>query len=218
MLISELEFGSLLTYCSSKEETSNTVEIKKSKNVMYTLKQEKKILSVNKFMSELISERIKNNLSDFPFKDFFGAHVLLVPVPKSSLMQTGSLWVSEKIAKSLATKGLGIYCSCLERVKAVQKSAYVKANERPKPIDHFNSLRFNPSIHHPKEIVLIDDIVTRGATLIGCASILRKQFPDAKIRAFVVMRTITNPINFISITQPCVGKITLSNGETFRNP
>ena len=71
----------------------------------------------------------------------------------------------------------------------------------------------------PDEIVLIDDIVTRGATLLGPANRLADVFPQTRIRAFAAMRTISNPDEFNELYDPCVGTIELrESGDTLRRP
>lgn len=222
MLLSKLDFASYLSYCSSKENSENIDKIKQSKDFMISLKREGMIKTSNgsiKVFSEFVAEKIKNNLIELSFKDFFGDDVALVPIPKSSLMQKDSLWVPDKIAKALASQGLGIYYPCLERSVAIFKSSYSKPENRPKPIDHFESINIKSLIAQPSQFVLVDDVVTRGSTMLGCASVLKERFPKATIRGFAVMRTISASGEFVSINSPVTGEITLlSNNETLRSP
>ena len=215
MLLSELEFGSYLTYSPrGKSELA-----KRSKNIMIYLKSEGNIGTPPKFMSEVVAYRMKESIDQMPFKHFFNENVSLVPIPKSSLMQQNALWVSEKIAKALSKQAFGNFYPCLKRIKPVQKAAYaVPSNRRPKAIEHYNSIECQQLIHRPKEIVLIDDIITRGSTLLGCASRLKEIFPDVPIRAFAVIRTISHPDDFKKIEDPCIGTITRSGNATFRKP
>lgn len=37
-------------------------------------------------------------------------------------------------------------------------------------------------------IIIVDDVVTRGATIMGAAARLREAFPNARIRAFTIAR------------------------------
>ena len=215
MLLSKLEFGSYLTY-SPRGQSETAVRSRYWKDC---LKNEKGVESPPKFMSQLVAERIKKDIDQMPFKHFFNENVSLVPIPKSSLMQQNALWVSEKIAKALSKQAFGNFYPCLKRIKPVQKAAYaVPSNRRPKAIEHYSSIECQQLIHRPKEIVLIDDIITTGSTLLGCASKLEEIFPDVPIRAFAVIRTISDPDNFKAIESPCVGTITRSGNDTFREP
>nr|NIP61938.1 phosphoribosyltransferase [Nitrosopumilaceae archaeon]NIU01370.1 phosphoribosyltransferase [Nitrosopumilaceae archaeon]NIU87713.1 hypothetical protein [Nitrosopumilaceae archaeon]NIV66109.1 hypothetical protein [Nitrosopumilaceae archaeon]NIX61972.1 hypothetical protein [Nitrosopumilaceae archaeon] len=63
---------------------------------------------------------------------------------------------------------------------------------------------------------LVDDVVTRGATIIGAANRLKDVFPDATIRAFVAVRTVGS--KFSRLIDPCKDTIILQNGETYRKP
>ena len=214
MFLSELEFGSFLTYCPR----GNSDLIKTSKNIRNYLKSEMNIGSPPKFFSEFVTERLKESIDLMPFKHFFGQNVSLVPVPKSSLMQPNTLWVSEKIAKALSRQDFGEFYPCLKRVKPLQKAAYAVPLNRPKAIDHYNSLECQQLVHRPKELVLIDDIVTRGSTLLGCANRLKEIFSDVPIRAFAIIRTISDPDRFTKIENPCIGTITQYNNDTIREP
>lgn len=216
MLLSKLEYGSYLTY--SPRGQSETA--KKSRYWRDCLKNEKSVVeSPPKFMSQLVVERLKESIDKMPFKHFFNENVSLVPVPKSSLMQPNTLWVSEKIAKALSKQAFGSVYPCLKRIKPVQKAAYaVPSSKRPKAIEHYNSIECQQLVHRPKGIVLIDDIITRGSTLLGCASKVKEIFPDVPILAFAVIRTISDPDDLIKIEDPCVGIITLSGNDTIRKP
>lgn len=68
--------------------------------------------------------------------------------------------------------------------------------------------------------ISIDDIMTRGATLMGAANRLNDAFPNAHIRAFAAMRTISNSDEFHEMYTPCVGVITYRSNQddTIRRP
>ncbi|MEK6982929.1 MAG: hypothetical protein AABX33_00005 [Nanoarchaeota archaeon] len=214
MLLSELKFGSYLTY--SPHGKSDLA--KRSKNIMIYLKSERSIGNPPKFMSQFVAEKIKESIDQMPFKHFFSQDASLVPIPKSSLMQPNTLWASEKIANALSKQAFGDFYPCLKRTKPLPKAAYAVPSNRPKAIDHYNSVECQPLVHRPKVIVLIDDIITRGSTLLGCASRLREIFSDVPICAFAVIRMMSDPDDFTKIEDPCIGTITLSNNNTFRNP
>lgn len=65
------------------------------------------------------------------------------------------------------------------------------------------------------EIVVVDDIVTRGSTFLGAAARVSEVYPRAVIRAFAVARTarLTDEIE-----DPCVGAITVVGDNPRRQP
>jgi len=95
----------------------------------------------------------------------------------------------------------------LERIKALPKSAFSLPADRPKVTPHLESLAVDGSLEPPEQILLVDDIITRGATLMGAANRLLEVFPAAQIRAFAAMRTISDSNEFRNIYSPCVGNV-----------
>lgn len=85
--------------------------------------------------------------------------------------------------------GLGkVSEECLERITAVARSSGQRiGTNRPKASQHYESMRVNELLLEPKEIVLVDDVITRGSTIMGGVNRLAKAFPNAKIRAFAIM-------------------------------
>ena len=171
-------------------------------------------------MSIWIAQRILNLKTDLQFFPFFQPDTVLVPTPKSSLMRPHTLWVPERISKALVDVGLGKeVVPCLVRTKPVPKSAYSTPGGRPFPADHYDSMRVQRGLSEPGEILLIDDIVTRGSTLLGAANRLMDAFPETTIRAFAAMRTVSNPAEFREVIDPRVGTINLrASGDTIRRP
>jgi adenine/guanine phosphoribosyltransferase-like PRPP-binding protein len=68
-----------------------------------------------------------------------------------------------------------------------------------------------------EEIVLIDDVVTRGTMFLASASLLREAFPKIKIRAFALVRTMSG-LEVAQIENPSVGKITPFLAHAERRP
>lgn len=213
-LIDEVKYGSL--YCYSPRPTNDEGQI--SKNVMLYLKRDSKNSKTGKLFSEFIAETIKTNLDNYPFKNFFGEDVALVPIPKSSLMREGSLWVPDRLASAMEKQKLGRKYPCLKRIKAVAKAAGSRNEDRPKAKDHFESIECIVKFPLPSKIILIDDVITRGSTSLGCASKLRKFFPKAEILVFAIIRTISDDDDFVKIEDSSLGKIELRGEDTFRNP
>lgn len=218
MKISQIDFGSFLTY-----SPYGVTDIeKRSRTARTNLKRDEfiNIESKQLLMSDYLAGLIKKRLDTLPFASFFNENSVLIPVPSSSLLQPNSIWAPELLANALVKVGLGKDAkSCLQRVEAVAKSSKVSSENRPKVVDHYNSMAVQKILDEPKEILVIDDIVTRGSTLLGAVNRLADAFPNTKIRGFAFMRTITNSNEFESIVKPCTGKITLrDDGWPLRRP
>ncbi|MGI0012389.1 MAG: hypothetical protein ACREBU_02945 [Nitrososphaera sp.] len=210
-----VEFGSLLSY---SPRGWSTVQ-QQSRSTMNALKDDEFVMQPPVLMSSLVGDLVHGNLDRLPFAHFFINNPILVPTPKSSLMQEDTLWVPNRLAHALLKRGLGKAVNeCLKRVIPLQKSATSPPEDRPKADDHLRSMSIQKILPEPKEILLIDDVVTRGATLLGAANKLADVFPTARIRAFAAMRTVSNPDEFDDIYDPRRGSIELIGVDTFRNP
>lgn len=218
MKISQIDFGSFLTYSPYGE--TNIAEGSRTARTNLKRDEHVNIGTEQLLMSDYLAELIKKRLDTLPFASFFNENSVLIPAPSSSLLQPNSLWVPERLANALVNAGLGKEVkSCLERAEAVAKSSKVSSENRPKVIDHYNSMAVQKILDEPKEILVIDDIVTRGSTLLGAVNRLADAFPSARIRGFAFMRTITNSNEFEKIVKPCTGKITLrDDGWPLRRP
>jgi len=201
-----LEFGSLLSYCP--RSTSQEGEL--AKKVMRAIKNEGVIRSqlgdlfAPKFVAKVLKIKIyKKGI----FTDFFGEDTVLVPVPRSSPIRKDSLWPSLQIAKAIEHEGLGTVRPVLKRIKPVPRSSMVPPESRPRPTDHYESIKVEKYKLSSQKLLLIDDIVTRGHTFLGSAWCLQKAFPDAKIKAFAAMRTVSIESEFRKIIDPVRGQI-----------
>lgn len=130
-------------------------------------------------------------------------------------------WPALRISRELEDRRLcgGIAC-VLERHVPVAKSALVtKGVERPTPEQHAASLRCTSEPNAPPmQITIVDDVVTRGSTLLGCAWVLAERFPEATIRALAVVRTMSG-LEVGSILDPVDdGRIYLRSGSPRREP
>jgi len=215
MLLSQLEFGALLSYAPRGDSPF----LQHSRDIMIALKNEGFVEEPPILMSQWVAQTIQRNRPALPFASFFQPNTILVPTPKSSLMRPDTLWVPERIATALVRMGLGKeVVPCLVRVKPVRKAASSAPNKRPSSVEHYESIVVQGRLSKPDEILLVDDIVTRGATLLGSASRLADAFPEAHIRAFAAMRTISNPSEFNQLYDPCVGTIDLRASGAIRRP
>ena len=119
------------------------------------------------------------------FGRFFDGASVFVPVPGSAPTQRGEPSVAMDLATALVREGLGAgIWPGLARKSAVRKSSTAAAGTRPTVAQHFESLALAPIAQAPDQILLIDDVVTRGRTLLAAASRLHEAFPKTEIRAF----------------------------------
>lgn len=113
----------------------------------------------------------------------------LVPTPGSAPRDADHPWVSEHIAQALRAVGVGVAVAhLLRRQQAVAKSAFALPGERPSVDQHYLTMRVTRVMPPTTTLVLIDDVVTRGRTLLAAASRLAEAYPDATIQAFALIR------------------------------
>ena len=128
-----------------------------------------------------------------------------------------SLWVYH--ANSGGCNGCDIeVLNVLTRARAVKKSAFATPADRPRAVTHFESLAVQRSLVRPTRLLLIDDFITRGATLLGAASRLQLAYPQSEIRGFALVRSMTDG-DIAAIGAPCEGTVILNEaGESTRRP
>jgi hypothetical protein len=167
--LTQLTFGSLLAYCPndySEKGIHARMWMAAVKNDYFVTEigGQKPILT-----SDFIAAKIKQDLDQLPFKHFFGQNVALVQIPRSSLIRKNALWVPDRLAQALQKSGLGTRQCLLTRVIPVNRSSQSAPKNRPSPIEHYDSLSATKAPEIPKRIVLVDDIITGGHTMMGAA-------------------------------------------------
>ena len=111
---------------------------------------------------------------------------------------------------------LGTVSPVLKRTRRVTKSAWTRGADRPRALEHFDTISMEQSLIKPERIVFIDDFVTRGATF-WCA-FAQSEIAAADIKAFALVRSITDG-EIEAIREPVTGTIDLdSDGESWRRP
>jgi predicted amidophosphoribosyltransferase len=154
-----------------------------------------------------------------PLAGFFGATDVLVPVPGSAPHIAGRLWAAEELAAALINEGLGGSAwSGLRRVHAVHKSATAPPGARPTVDLHYDSFRVEQASVPPANVVLIDDVVTKGRTLLAAACRVQEAFPCAQVRAFALVRTMGRVCGVRQLLDPCQGEIRWRRGDARRCP
>ena len=168
------------------------------------------------------------------FAPAFGARVVLVPVPGSSPVQRAD-WAGERLAWCLKEVGLASEVwPVLRRLHAVRKSAFAAAGQRPSVLEHYASFAVDCALCAPAvigqgplvkechrtelQLTLVDDVITRGRTLLAAAGRLREAFPGAEIRAFALLRTLGLDETLRQILDPCEGEVRWISGDARRYP
>jgi hypothetical protein len=149
---------------------------------------------------------------------FFGADVTLVPVPGSSPLVRGGLWVPLLVARELHAAGLCRDVSPLvTRIGAVAKSAYQPAAQRPTVQQNYDSLNAQVLAPAPTRIVLVDDVITMGSTMLAAARRVAEAYPQAEVRGFALVRTMSG-VDVPVIVEPCTGTIEARRDRAVRRP
>ncbi len=168
------------------------------------------------------------------FATAFGAGVVLVPVPGSAPLQRAD-WVGERLASCLREVGLAAEVwSILRRRHAVRKSAFAAAGERPTVLEHYASFAVerassdrapiglcglaSESRGKGLQLTLVDDVITRGRTLLAAAARLHEAFPGAQVRAFALLRTLGPDETLHRVLDPCEGEVRWVRGDARRRP
>ena len=218
-----LEFASLLSYPPRPDEVAEALraEARGARNLVLQLKDGRLVGTP----PESVSARIARLLSSAPVSaravtPFLPRTATLVPVPKSSLLTRGGLWVPDQLSRELVRLGLGRrVAQLLERTEPIPKAARSLSTDRPSAVLNYQTLAARRDLDTPSELVLVDDVVTAGATLLGSLNRLREAYPQVPIRAFAAARTLTDPSRFRAIIEPVAGVILLRpNGRTQRDP
>ena len=70
----------------------------------------------------------------------------------------------------------------------------------------------------PPIITVVDDVVTKGNTLLAAVSLLGSVFPNATVRGFAVLRTMGLVPEIDRIVDPCEGEVTWNGWDADRQP
>ena len=167
-----------------------------------------------------VAARVLESVQREIFPGFFGADVTLVPVPgRAPIKDQGTLWIPERICQALVAVGLGREVwPGLRRTHAVQKSAFATPGARPEVQTHIDSLEVTSGVPPTINLLLVDDFVTKGRTILAAATVLRTAFPEAQIQAFAVVRTMGLVTDVEKIRWPVEGEIRREYDDAVRVP
>lgn len=206
-LLSSLPFAALLTY-SPRGQSEISLRSRRVRDAIKAARHD-------------ILERGVQKLRELGgMEPFLGADVVLVPAPRSApIRDATTLWPAQRICTQLVAGRLGReVLPCLTRTVAVPKSAFAASGERPDVSQHFESMAVEGLLVRAKRITIVDDVITKGATLLAAASRVQEAFPEAEVRAFALLRTMGLVEEIDQIVDPCVGTITLVRGDSVRHP
>jgi len=148
----------------------------------------------------------------------FGKRVVLVPVP-GSVPSAAGVWAAERLALALRDIGLGYSVwPGVQRRFAVRKSATSLNADRPSVQQHYDSFLVSTPPTSPERIVLVDDVITKGRTILAAAVRLHEALPNADIRAFALVRTMGFIPDVTHFLEPCYGVVRWSGGDARREP
>jgi hypothetical protein len=157
--------------------------------------------------------------ADSALAGFFGPSHVLVPVPGCAATVEGGVSVAEHLARAMIEAGIGRdLWKGLYRIRPVRKSATAMPLSRPTVGTHFASFAIDSAGTVPPQLVLIDDVVTKGRTLLAAAARLKDAAPQSQIRAFALLRTMGLVAGVERLLDPCVGEIRWRAGDAHRSP
>ena len=162
---------------------------------------------------------LAGHLDESDLGAILGPGVTLVPVPGSKpLRSRDSVWPARSLVATLVQSGLGRdWQPLLRRATEVRKSAYAPAGMRPTPAKRFDSFATIPANPSCTAITLVDDVITRGATMLAALSRLREAWPHIPIRGFALVRTMSyQPIRRNPV--PVLCRIRLEGDQAIRVP
>lgn len=220
---SDLEFGAYLIYPTGPRDQLSQRAVY-ARNLVLQVKQDRtvpivendEIVQANAV--ELAVTLLSQSRDTVPFADRLSEDAVLVPLPKSApLKEPTSVWPAHRICEEMIRRGLGgDIAPCLSRRTAVRKSATAPLGERPTWEEHFESIEYEPTLGlSERPIVLVDDVVTKGSTMLGCAARLEANALGTNLFGFGIAssRSVTDMPRFGC---PVAGTITLGRYGAWR--
>lgn len=197
-----LEFGAYLVYPPRR-----IPEGEAARTLVLTLKRDGPSLTPGVTLIQHFAAKLAADLPPV-LRGILDGRAIAVPVPGSAIMRPQAIWASRSIACALEAVGLvaGV-APIVTRTTTIRKSAFCGPGERPDPREHYDTMTVTIPVGRPARVVLIDDVITRGATIAGAAARVRDVLPDADVVAFTMARTVNH---FNGSIDPCRGTIVAS--------
>ncbi|MGG7142234.1 ComF family protein [Clostridium nigeriense] len=171
-IVCESEFVGLCPLCKSKiqkvKEDEEFLSYGYYNGVLKKLVLEfkyKQNFVAGKILAELLNDVIKNKNIEIDC-------IMFIPSSKKALKERGfnqCEYLAKEINKSLKLK----ICKDLVKAKNIKEQKLLSKEDRFKNIKGAFSLKTNKNIKN-KRVLIIDDVVTTGATLYECEKLLRE--------------------------------------------
>jgi predicted amidophosphoribosyltransferase len=163
--------------------------------------------------------RVREQAERAQFPGLFAGNAVLIPVPRSAPSAHVASWAAACLANELRRCALGSAVRmALCRTRAVRKSATALEGTRPTVQEHYESLAVAACPLPYDNIVLVDDVITKGRTLLAAAIRVREAFPGAQVRAFALVRTMGLVPDIGRLLAPCKGVISWVGNDAHRDP
>ncbi len=164
--------------------------------------------------------RVRQQMAESPpLAGFLTTSDVLVPVPGCAPRRHVGRHAAARLAEALVRQGLGNDTwNGLKRTRPVRKSGTALPRARPSVILHYESFAIDALPQPPASLVLVDDVITKGRTLLAAAARLHEAFPAANIRAFALLRTMGLIPEVRRLLEPCRGSILWRGGDARRIP
>ena len=192
---------------------------KHSKDVTLAIKADRFIRGHR--VIDFAARRIREERANYPFLSaYFNGSVTLVPAPRSSpVKDPKALWPALRICQSLKAEGCAAaVLPCLKRVKPVTKSATAGSASGRTPTRIMEASRSSSrrrfGLRRPSPC---RRLITRGSTFLAMYQRLAEAFPQAEIRCFAIVRTMSG-VEVDPIMSPVEGLILFDGTNPRRRP
>jgi hypothetical protein len=170
------------------------------------------------WLSRYAGRVYRASFRDSQLAALFARGAALVPIPGSAV-STGARWPALQLALALSEVGFGLpVWPVLRRLVAVRKSSTAPVAARPRVCEHYASFCVTTSLVGVDRIVLVDDVITKGRTLLAAAARLREQPPNPDVRAFALIRTLGFASRMDHLVEPSHGRIRWARDDARREP
>ena len=213
-LPSEVAFASFLVYNPSRVRFPSDLS-KRSRTVMRAVKSETAAWARKQRLGERLAQEVGEGIRE----EFLGADTTLVPMPGHAPMKDARAhWAARELCEHFVESGLGAqWLPLLERTHAVAKSSTSTSDARPTAQLHYDSLRARGDLGAGTRITVVDDVITRGATMLAAVGRLKQALPGVDVRGFALIRSMSDePIR--AVKEPVEGTVRVVPWGTKREP